>query len=206
MRRHESDGRPFRILCAARFVEKKGHTVLIKAFANVQRQVSATLTVIGYGPLLPHIEALIARLGVAERVNVINMTRVGDFHELYPSLLAEHDVFALTSTVGSDGDDEGGPALTAICAQATGMPVVLTRFPGAERSVEHDKTGLLCEYDAADVAEQLIALAHDRQRCAAIGEAGAARVRSEFALNKQLAELQQIYHCAIADRESRDNG
>jgi colanic acid/amylovoran biosynthesis glycosyltransferase len=200
------DDRPYRILCAARFVEKKGHRLLLDAFAEVREKRAANLTLVGYGPMRASIETRIEELGLAGEVTVIDTSGRDDFHELYRSLLYDHDVFALPSTVARDGDDEGGPALTAVYAQATGMPVVLTAFPGAERSVEHGVTGLISEYDASALAKRLLELAVDRHTAERVGRAGAQRVRHQFSLSTQLKRLEGIYEQAIARHETRDRG
>jgi glycosyltransferase involved in cell wall biosynthesis len=103
----------------------------------------------------------------------------------------------MPSTVAPDGDDEGGPALTVVCAQAAGVPVVVTPFPGAERSVIDRHSGLLCEYDPAGLRDRFIELIEDPELSATIGRGGANVVREEFSLETQVAALERIYQCAV---------
>lgn len=194
---------PFKILCAARFVEKKGHRVLVEGFARLRRERSAKLTLLGYGPLLPQIRSQVNQLGLRPDVTVIDTSGRDDFTSLYSSLLHQHDVFTLPSTVAADGDDEGGPALTAVCAQATATPVILTHFAGAERSVEDGVTGLLCDYDPASLAECMVRLADDRKLAQSIGQAAAQHVRADFSLDGQLRKLETIYQKAAEEWERR---
>ena len=62
-------------------------------------------------------------------------------------------------------------ALTVVCAQATGMPVVVTPFAGAERSVIDRKTGLFCEYDPYALRDRLVELIEDHELGLEIGRA-----------------------------------
>jgi colanic acid/amylovoran/stewartan biosynthesis glycosyltransferase WcaL/AmsK/CpsK len=203
LRERRPDERPLRILCAARFVEKKGHEVLLAAFAQLRRELPAKLTLVGYGPLLPTLMQKIEALGIRDDVEAIDTSGRHDFTELFSTLLDRHDVFALPSTVARDGDDEGGPALTVVCAQAAGLPVVVTPFAGAERSVEHGVTGLLCEYDPGSLRDRLLELAADPARAAALGSTGAERVRNDFELESQRASLERIYSAAIDTKARR---
>jgi colanic acid/amylovoran biosynthesis glycosyltransferase len=182
-----------RLLCAARFVEKKGHSTLLRAVARLRQETDVRLTLMGYGPLLPHILSLAEDLGLTPYIRVVDTSGRSDFDELFANALVNHDVFALPSTTATDGDDEGGPALTVVCAQASGMPVVVTRFAGAERSVAHGVTGRLCDDDPESLATELAALIDDPIGAHSIGRAGSEHVREAFSLDRQRAALDDIY-------------
>lgn len=183
-----------RLLCAARFVEKKGHGILLEAFARLRSRLpGATLTLAGYGPLLPQIRVRINELGLTHAVDVIDTTRAPDFTGLLADLLVRHDVFVLLSIVGADGDDEAGPALTAVCAQAAGMPVILTPFVGAERSLVDGETGLAVDPEPDAVAAGVVRIAADSALAARLGSAAAALVRERFARATMLRELEAQY-------------
>jgi colanic acid/amylovoran biosynthesis glycosyltransferase len=111
-----------------------------------------------------------------------------------------HDVFVLRA---SDGDDEGGPALTLVCAQAAGMPVVTTDFPGSELSVSHGETGWLCpQGDPAALADRMAWLVEHRESWAPVGRAASDRVRADFSLEGQLEELVGMYRHVVGERPS----
>jgi glycosyltransferase involved in cell wall biosynthesis len=190
-----------RFLIAARFVEKKGHRYLIEAFdALVRAGLDARLTMIGYGPFRPAIEEAIAARRLADRVTLVDTELASNFSELYREALRTHDIFVLPSTTGVTGDDEGGPALTMVCAQAAGLPVICTPFPGAERSVVDGVSGLLCRQDdAASLAERMRWLADHRDAWNTIGKAGSEAVRADFSLEGQMAALLDIYRTVIAE-------
>jgi colanic acid/amylovoran biosynthesis glycosyltransferase len=192
---------PVRFLIAARFVEKKGHKYLIEAFDTVVRAgVDARLTMIGYGPLRPAIEQDIARRGLRERVTVVDTQLASSFSAVYREALREHDLFVLPSTTGVNGDDEGGPALTMVCAQAAGLPAIATPFAGAERSLIDGVTGLLCRQDdAASLGERMRWLAERRELWTPMGRAASEHVHAHFSLEGQMTELLGIYRDAIAE-------
>ena len=186
---------PVRFLIAARFVEKKGHKYLVAALDTVVRAgLDARLTMIGYGPFLPAIGQDIARRGLTDRVSVIDTQLAATFSDVYRRALDEHDIFVLPSTTGVNGDDEGGPALTMVCAQAAGLPAISTPFAGAERSMIDGVTGLLCRQDdAASLADRMQWLATHREVWNALGKAGSDHVRARFSLDGQMASLARVY-------------
>lgn len=190
---------PTRFLIAARFVEKKGHKYLIEALDTIVRAgTDGRLTMIGYGPFRPAIEQDIRRRGLTDRVTIIDTQLASSFTEVYQRELESHDIFVLPSTTGVNGDDEGGPALTMVCAQAAGLPTISTPFAGAERSMIDGVTGLLCRQDdAASLAERMRWLADRREVWNPIGCAASEHVRAHFSLEGQMAELLAIYRTVI---------
>jgi glycosyltransferase involved in cell wall biosynthesis len=190
-----------RFVIGARFVEKKGHRFLIDAFDRVVRAgLDASLTMMGYGPDKSAIEDEIRRRSLDGRVTVIDTELAASFVGAYRDVLESHDIFVLPSTTSRYGDDEGGPALTMICAQAAGLPAISTPFAGAERSMIDGVTGLLANQDdAASLAERMQWLAGRRDLWNTMGKAGSDDVRAGFSLDGQMAALLGIYH-SVADR------
>lgn len=197
-----------RVLIAARFVEKKGHAYLLRALARVVRDgIDARLTAMGYGPGRQTIEALASTLGIADRVTVVD-TRAdasgpSDFLSQLQPRLDSHDVFAAPSIQAADGDDEGGPALTMVYAQAAGMPVVCTPFPGNERTMVPGETGLVVpEQDADALAEALIYLHVHRDEWERMGAAGSAIARERFRQDASVDRILEIYRSALKERSA----
>ncbi len=170
-----------RFLIPARFVEKKGHAVLLQAFRRLRDAgVAATLTCFGYGPTTWLANA-IRHFGLDAEVRIIDNGQTGDFAAEYESMLRQHDVVLAPSICSRDGDDEGGPALTLVMAQAAGKPVIVSNFPGAERSVTDGVEGLVVpsgEVNALLAAMTL--LATTPTLWLAMGAAGRARALREF--------------------------
>ena len=192
-RERGTDG-PVRFITAARFVEKKGYDLLIPAFARLLEDgLDATLTAIGYGTLRGRIEGDIERLGVQSRVRLHDSGLSGDFHEFFSSELQSHDIFVLPSVTAPNGDDEGGPSLCLVCAQAAGLPVVCTRFPGSEISVVEEVNGLYCEETEDSLFDTMLRLARRPGDWASMGGEGHRRVVERFSEHGQNRILREIY-------------
>ena len=192
-RERGTDG-PVRFITAARFVEKKGYDLLMPAFARlVEDGLDTTLTAIGYGTLKGRIERDIERLELQDRVRLHDTGPSGDFHEFFSSELDRHDIFVLPSVTAPDGDDEGGPSLCLVCAQAAGLPVVCTRFPGSEISVVEDVNGLYCEETEDSLFDTMRRLAKRPGDWTSMGGDGHRRVVEQFSEQTQNRILREIY-------------
>ena len=182
-------------LTAARFVEKKGYPILLKAFSILaEKRKDIHLTALGYGPLKGRIQKMIADSGLGSMVTLIDTEKIEDFNQFYRQLLPQHDIFVLPSVIARDGDDEGGPALSLVYAQAAGLPVVATPFAGASRSIIDNKTGLFVESgNTRDLADKMQYLIDNPDIWNNLGRAGSDLVKNEFSLHKQLKVLEDIY-------------
>lgn len=189
-------GKPIKFLIVARFVETKGYPVLLKAFSGLLRNYKdITLTLVGLGPLKKQILDLICNLRIQDNVSLIDTTGRSDFYSLFRDILYEHDVFVLPSTTSKDGEDEGGPALTMIYAQSTGLPVISTPFPGVEISIIDGETGLLCEQNSPDSLRiKMEYLVNNDIVKKKMGLSGSMLVREKFLLMPQLNKLHDIYN------------
>jgi hypothetical protein len=105
------DRRPGRLLVAAgRLVSQKRFDLLLRAFARGARD-DDRLVILGEGPCRRRLEALVARLGLGERV------RLAGFSADINDWLARADLFVLSSAY------EGVPAVV-IEALAAGVPII----------------------------------------------------------------------------------
>ncbi|GAA0708241.1 hypothetical protein GCM10009105_07650 [Dokdonella soli] len=192
-RSREFDGTT-RFLIVARFVEKKGHAVLLRAFREVVdagRRVH--LTMMGYGPS-GWLEEMVRALELEHHTTLINNGLSPNFVSLFNRLLSEHDVFLAPSTTASNGDDEGGPALTMVAAQAAGVPVIATPFVGAELSLIPGETGLYCEQDdAGSLADRMLELCAQPVLWKKFGENGSRLVHREFSRDGYAQALLGLY-------------
>lgn len=187
-------GEPLRFIGVGRMVEKKGFDDALAAFASMRADAPpATLTLIGEGPLRRGFQAQAARLGLGEAVRFTGLLP----HTRVAEELARAHVFVLPSRTAKSGDMEGIP-VALMEAMAQGMPVLATRHSGTPELVEHDVSGLLCdEGDRAALAANMSAIARAPERWAAMGAAGAAKVRAEFDLkiwnDRLLERLTRLY-------------
>jgi colanic acid/amylovoran biosynthesis glycosyltransferase len=171
----------FHWLIPARFVEKKGHVIALRAFKlHLENHRQSVLTCWGYGGSA-WLRKEVDELGLGGSVDVIDNAAEGPFDAAYLRRLHEHDAVLAPSVRSSRGDDEGGPALTAVLAQVAGKPVVVSDFPGHERSVSDGVEGLVVpQGDVAALAAAMGELSSDRERAREMGKAGRARASREF--------------------------
>ena len=189
--RNLQKGEPVRFVSVGRMVEKKGFDDAIAGFANFQSQPdapSASLTLIGNGPMKRSLERQAAKAGLAEKIRFAGLIPI---EQVAAELNAAH-IFVLPSRTAADGDMEGIP-VAIMEAMAQGMPVLTTRHSGIPELVEHGVSGLLsAEGDRANLAANMASLAASPEQWPAMGSSGARRVRDEFDLN--------IWNGRLADR------
>ena len=173
-----SDARhPVRILCVARLVEKKGINILLEALARLPAELHWRFVHVGGGPLGARMRRRARALGIAERI-----TWRGAL--VQDELLAEYraaDLFALACRVARDGDRDGLPNVL-MEAQSQALACVATRVSAIPELINDGGTGLLAtENDVPALAAALAALVRSPERRRALGDAGQARVRAQFA-------------------------
>jgi len=185
-----------RFLIPARFVEKKGHLVLLKAYRRlVDASYPVALTCFGYGPMEWLLHA-IDDLALKDHVTVIDNRQTGDFMTEYVNQLRKHDVVLAPSVRAANGDDEGGPALTLVMAQAAGKPVIASDFPGAERSVRDGCEGRVIASGYADALYEVMAsLVSAEAEWRRFGDAGRLNVCRDFSEVVYWTELKKWYRC-----------
>jgi glycosyltransferase involved in cell wall biosynthesis len=194
--RPAKDGRdardPLVILCVARMVEKKGMDVLLAALARLPAELHWRFVHVGGGPLKAKLARKARSLGIAERVQWLGPL-------VQDELLAQYrraDLFALACRVARDGDRDGLPNVL-MEAQSQGLACVATRVAAIPELLRDGVSGLLvAEDDVEQLATALAALIRDPARRRALGFAGEARVRAEFALDANLERLARKFGLA----------
>lgn len=179
-----------------RFVEKKGHEFGIEAFARATQSLSARLILAGNGPREPQLRALVAQLGISERVQFagpLPQTEVA-------ALLQQSRVLLAPSVVAKDGNRESG-LIVVKEASACGTVPIGTRHGGIPEIIDDETTGFLVpERDVVAMAERLRRVLTDdelRQRLA--GEARQKMLR-EYDNRERVASLEALYDEAAAAR------
>ena len=182
-------GRPVNILSVCRLVEKKGVDTLLDALARLPQQLDWRFVHVGGGPLAGTMKRRARTLGIAERVTWRGALTQERVLEEYRAA----DIFALASRVARDGDRDGLPNVLAE-AQSQGLACVATRVSAIAELVRDGSTGLLVgENDPAALAGAIETLLADPARRRALGAAGQARVRAEFALERNLERLAEKF-------------
>jgi glycosyltransferase involved in cell wall biosynthesis len=187
-------GRPLLAL-VAQMVPWKGHVRFLHALAQLRREwPDAVAAVAGDASLArspvceAELHALADSLGLSEAVRFLG------FRSDAADVMADADVLV----VPSDAEPFGRVALEAM---AVGTPVVATGFGGLSEVVQDGVTGLLTHDLApealADAAGRLLA---DAQARAAMGRAGARRVREVFGLARHVQGICAVYRRLLAGR------
>jgi phosphatidylinositol alpha-1,6-mannosyltransferase len=191
--RHGLGERPV-VLCVSRLVHRKGQDVLIGGMELLGSLVpAATLVIVGDGPYRPKLEEMARQ---APPGSVVFTGEVPD--EDLPAHYSASDVFAMPCRSRWGGLEVEGFGIVFLEAAAAGKPSVAGRSGGAAEAVVDGETGLLVEgAEPKAVALAVSRLLADRDRAAAMGSAGRARVERDFTWTKRAAELGAILARAV---------
>jgi glycosyltransferase involved in cell wall biosynthesis len=186
-----SDAGGLRLVCVARFQEKKGLDTLLAAAALLRDAgVRFTLRIFGDGPLRPALEAERDRLRLGD---VVHLGGPIPQEAVAEELRAAH-VFVMPCREDRRGDMDGIPTVF-MEAMATGRPVVSSAISGIPELVRDDETGLVVPPDdPAAVAAAVRRLAEDaalRNRLAAAARARVERQHDTRTNARRLVALMQ---------------
>jgi glycosyltransferase involved in cell wall biosynthesis len=146
----EYDRRRFNIFTAGRLCEQKGIDLLILA-ARIMRDQGVDFRWVVAGEKQKGWESY---LESAETNNVADaIAFIGASDNPYP-YFKHCDVYVQPSRY------EGKPVAIDE-AKLLGCPIVVTRYSSVSDSIEHEKTGLICELNAEGVASAVMRLARD---------------------------------------------
>jgi glycosyltransferase involved in cell wall biosynthesis len=169
------------LLCVARLAEQKGVDVAVEALARIREtEPRAVLVVLGEGPERDRL--------AGEGVHLPG--RVGDVAGWYrrAELLVHPARWE-------------GFGLALLEAMLAGKAVVATRVSAAPEIVVDGETGILVPPDDAPaLAHAMLGLLADPGRAAAMGEAGLARARTDFSVEKMAARTAAVYASVSAER------
>ncbi len=186
-----AENSPVYILMAGRFVEKKGFTYAIRAFAQIaSKWPSVEMRIIGDGPLKKEIETEIAKSGLAKRIHLLGSLD-------YTAYLAEATrghLFMSPSVTARNGDSEGGAPTTLLEMQAAGLPVLSTFHADIPNVVKDGITGFLVgERDVTALAERLDWLLRHPNSWQAIGAEGHKYICEAHNIHTQVTRLENLY-------------
>jgi glycosyltransferase involved in cell wall biosynthesis len=166
----------------------KGQDVLVEAMARVARSHPDTRCLIVGGvhragsAYAAELRSRIAELGLSEHV------RFAGFRDDVPDVLQALDVVVHASV---RPEPFGRVILEAM---ALGRPVVASDAGGVPELIEHERTGLLAPPgDAGALAACLERILSGPEEAAAMAARGQAWARERFSLERQVAEMSEIY-------------
>jgi glycosyltransferase involved in cell wall biosynthesis len=178
------------ILSIGRLVEKKGHEYLIEACHLLQKEgVDFECYIIGDGPLLARLEAIIDQRGLAERVHLMGAKP----QSIVLASLAQADVFVLACIIAEDGDRDGMPVALAE-AMAMQVPAISTNIVGIGEMVRPGAGYLVPPQDPAALAEAIKRIhSTDFASRLEMGKYGRSIIAREFDLYEGTAHLAELF-------------
>ncbi len=171
------------VVTVANYRPVKRLNMLLDALARLardRRRLRARL--VGAGQLREQLESQIATAGLRSQVELTGPLPAADVRQL----LSRATVFVLPSAW------EGMP-VSVMEAMACGVPIVGTNVPGIRDLVVDGTTGLLVESTAEALASTIGRILDDPALAAALGSAGAARVRGEFTVERMVSQYDDLY-------------
>lgn len=163
---------------------------LLRAFAQVAREVPDARLVIGTDDSFASYEALSQELGIRQRIDVVASPSFADL----PRLIARADV-AVNPRVDCDGIP-----VKLLNYMAAGRAVV--SFAGSAPGVVHGETGWLAESGSVSaLAAGIVALLGDPQRARAMGDAARRHVERNSRWSRVAERCIDLYGRLIAARQ-----
>ncbi len=186
---------PPTIVSVGRLVAFKGFEILLEACAVLaRRDLDFRCQIVGDGPLREKLEKMVADLGLGRRVELSGSLSQGDVY----ARLRECDIFALACVVDADGASDVFPTVI-MEAMTCAKPVVSTTLAGIPESVVDGTTGVLVPPgDAEALAGALETLLRDSALRTRLGNAGRARITSEFNVAKTVEPLHELFAGCLA--------
>lgn len=183
-----------RLVCVGRLCEQKGQLLLIRAVAELKaRGVDLQLVLAGDGEMRTPVEALIAALGVSDRIRITGWI---DSAQVRREILAAR-ALVLPSFA------EGLPVVI-MEAMAVGRPVISTYVAGIPELVHDDVDGWLVPagdvHALADAMQDC--LEAPAERMAAMGRSARARVGERHHMDVEAAKLKALFERATAGSAS----
>ena len=180
----------------SRLSPEKGVRYLIEAFARLRGTLGPTLklriagdtTPVAAGPERHALEALAARLGIAEAIEFAGWVE----HEALPAFLRGLDVFVLPSVFEGFG-------VAAVEASAAGLPVVASNVHGLPEVVRDGTTGLLVPPRSPDaLADALGRLINQAALRETMGRAGRDFVAARYDWRQNARQMERLYASVLS--------
>lgn len=174
--------------CVSVFVPEKGQRYLIEALPKVRAaHPEARLILAGDGACRAELQTLAKK--VQQSKVVLFPGFVKDVAQVYAAL----DAFAFPS------EFEGlGTALQA--AMAYGLPCISTKRGALSEVVDHDRTALVVEPEAGEIATAMLRLLDDENLRRRLAEAGRREVEERFSAGRMVQNTIDVYEDVLRNR------
>ena len=173
----------------AAFEVEKGHETLVRAAADILREVSgARFILVGEGRLKAEIEGEIRRAGLAGRLACVPLD--APLEEMLPLF----DIFVLPSL-------EEGLSTALIAAMAAGLAVVASMTGGIPDVVSSGTGILVPPGDHEALSRAIMTLIHDEGLRRSMGDAGVKRA-ADFSIGRTVETTLGIYRSLIEKKSA----
>lgn len=174
--------------CVSVFVPEKGQRHLIEAFPKVRAaHPEVRLILAGDGQCRSELQMLAKTLQQSEAILFPGFVK--NIAEVYAAL----DAFAFPS------EFEGlGTALQA--GMAYGLPSISTKRGALGEVVEHERTALVVEPDAGDIAVAMLRLLDDADLRLRLARAGKREVEEHFSAGRMVQNTIHVYEDVLRNR------
>ena len=166
---------------------KYGIDVLILACADVMLQrpdINIKLRIAGKGPMRKSLEALAVELGLESSITWLGFIT----QEEAAAEWAHADVAVIPSI-----DESESFGVSAVEAQACGVPVIISDIPGLMESTIPGYSSLVFRRgDCEGLAQLLIKLHDDRELSAKLGHGGRRNVEEKFTYKECFSKIEEI--------------
>jgi glycosyltransferase involved in cell wall biosynthesis len=188
-----------RLISVGRAVDKKGYEILLAALAELPSTLCWRFVHIGGGELLEQLQAQARDLGLQDRIEWLGALPQTEVLTQYRNA----DLFVLPSKISADGDRDGLPNVL-MEAQSQGLACLSTNISGIPELIIHAESGWLVQQkDSVELALALERLISDPGLRDRLGQAGYARVKQEFSMERGIDQLVQRLQLSMQRGDSR---
>ena len=178
-----------RFLSVARFQHPKDHKTLINSFLQISSLTSATLTLIGDGPLLEDMQRMVVNRNACDRIFFLGYQSFNSIDYM------QYDVFVLSSL------SEGLP-LTILEAMSSRLPILASDVGGVSEAVVDNVNGFL--FPSADMnrlAYLMNLLSSDSSLRNRLGSASSSLFQQKFSLSSMNDQTSNFLSNLVASTE-----
>ena len=195
VRDHPETDPPVRFVFTGRLVDWKGVQFLIAAFAQVVKQVPATLDIMGNGPMQQALEQQTITAKLADKIKFRGWMPQAECAQI----LANADVHVLPSLYECGG-------AVVLEAMAAGLPVIATNWGGPADYLDNS-CGILIDPESPAVfvdrlATAMLTLANDAELRKKLGASGRTKAIELFDWQRKIDRMLAIYDQTIENSQA----
>jgi len=175
------------LLAVGRLAARKGHGLLLRAFAKAAESIDSHLVIIGRGSLKKRLERLSASLGISHRVSIESGMGFEQISQMYRA----SDLVVYPSYYEGQG-------LIPLESMSSGTPVVTVNHGPLPEMVDESVGGLFEMGSEESLAEAIISEASSAQSLLEKGAEGRRRVLERFTLEGNAEDFLSVYRRAMS--------